>query len=159
MKKILCYLAIFIILFLIILPPGLRMFLKDEKDDKKETNIENQSLYCQSQKYTILASYTNNEYQNIIIKKINKIISQNDTDSEEEINDSEEFEFIQEENTALDELFNTLKENEELEYKQLDDGEVISIDFSNNIVLDDAIKKFDSAKDYLEKMALKCDIR
>ena len=146
MKKLLCFLGILILLFLLVLPPVLRVVLPDQKIEQKETNI-NTTLSCTSSEYVINTVYKNSKVDIVIIKKINNnsqsdqnIENNEETNTEEnqidqntennEGTNTEENQNTEEDTSPLGKLFSELKTNDLIVYNQLEDVEVIKIDFS-----------------------------
>ena len=112
MKKVLCYFGILILLGLVLMPPMLRITLpKENKEDKNEV-VSSRLLSCQNEELIIKQSYENNKVKMIVIKKL---LVEND-------------EYIK--SKELIRIFDSIKENSNITYNKLEDGEVISIDFS-----------------------------
>ena len=73
MKKLLCYLGILVLLFLLFLPPALRTFLKDKDATTNEDNNKtNATLVCKNDNFTINANYSGDDVLMIVLKRVIK---------------------------------------------------------------------------------------
>ncbi len=155
MKKLLCYLVIIILFGLAIFPVVLRITLPDKENIKKEESIERLLLSCLSDKYITSTSYDGKKISMIIIKKI--------ANNLDETNNNEETEDIELITNDLDNDFNELKTKGDVIYNQLDDGEVISIDFSvtdhPNLILNNLNNPIEIQKEIYERQGLTCVIK
>lgn len=165
MKKILCYLGILILFTLGILPPVLRSFYKEDNKKEEEKLPESAILVCTSDTYMTTTSYEDDEVKKIAIKKIITNKESEESIDEQENLDTEKPEDNEEmvEKTDMDLLFDSLKENKELIYNNLEDGEIIGIDFSvskyESIDLSNLTKSKEDQKTYYENLKLTCIIR
>lgn len=159
MKKILCYLGILFLLFLLVLPPALRIFLKD-KEDPVEEDITKATLVCQNDTFVTNTNYENDEVKMIVIKKINGVVDSNgnvlgdntksDIEKELDIN-------------PLYNLVDTLKDKEGVNYNKTNEFEAIALNFTNNkyddLDLSLITKPLVEQKDYYEYLQLVCITR
>ena len=152
MKKLLCYLGILVLLFLLFLPPALRIFLKDKDatlDD--DSNKTNETLVCKNDNFTINANYSGDDVLMIVLKRAIK----------EESND------LGEEVSAplkdLNELFDSIKDDQTITYNRLEDSEVVGIDFEiykhENLKLNLITKPIKEQQQYYESLNFKCLVR
>lgn len=172
MKKLLCYVGILLLLFLVVLPPLLRRLLPDmgeEEPAKKEE--ERMLLTCSNENFVINTSYENSQIQMIVLKKLSSNQEQTDnvdsndentsSDNKLDVDDSKENQTENESELSL--AFDDLKTKGDITYKQLEDGEVIGIDFSvsnhEKLNLASFTKPIDEQKIYYENQELSCTIR
>lgn len=152
MKKLLCYLGILVLLFLLFLPPALRIFLKDKDatlDD--DSNKTNETLVCKNDNFTINANYSGDDVLMIVLKRVIK----------------EESDDLGEEVSAplkdLDELFDSIKDDQTITYNRLEDSEVVGIDFEiykhENLKLNLITKPIKEQQQYYESLNFKCLVR
>lgn len=152
MKKLLCYLGILVLLFLLFLPPALRIFLKDKDatlDD--DSNKTNETLVCKNDSFTINANYSGDDVLMIVLKRAIK----------------EESDDLGEEVSAplkdLNELFDSIKEDQTITYNRLEDSEVVGIDFEiykhENLKLNLITKPIKEQQQYYESLNFKCLVR
>ena len=182
MKKLLCYLGVLLLLGLAVLPPALRMFLPESKENEEE-QILNESvlLFCKNDKYEVSTTYETNKINMIAFKKykdMNEIESDDELINQDDINDdlendeneledkSENNENIQDnivEETELDKIFNYLKNSENIIYNNLSDSEAVGLDFNSNnyenLDLTNLKKNYEEQKTYYETKGLTCTIR
>lgn len=177
MKKSLCIAGIVLLIFLIILPPFLRIALPAKDEEKKEEKIVRQTLSCDSNNYLSRTSYENGIVKMIIIKKVNET-TQTETDEEikppensnegvtpETPKDKETEETPkeeEEEETELAKLFKTLKKDSRVITKEVEDGEVITIDFSaseySGLEVESLNKPINDQLAYYENNGLVCSV-
>lgn len=152
MKKLLCYLGILVLLFLLFLPPALRIFLKDKDatlDD--DSNKTNETLVCKNDNFTINANYSGDDVLMIVLKRAIK----------------EESDDLGEEVSAplkdLNELFDSIKDDQTITYNRLEDSEVVGIDFEiykhENLKLNLITKPIKEQQQYYESLNFKCLVR
>ena len=150
MKKLLCFLGILVLLFLVLLPPALRIFLPKEKEENVATTIVRKNLRCSNDKYIIGTSYDNENIKSIVIKKF--ITNDQEENSNQESNAE----------TEIDQIFTTLKKELPSGVSTQEDGEAITIDFSVEDNLDLSIKKLNRSievqKSYYENQNMVCTI-
>ena len=149
MKKLLCILGILILFGLAILPPVLRVLLPDQISENKEKEIERVNLTCSNTSYITSTSYDGEEIKMIILKHLNNEYSED---------------IIEEETKKeLIDLFEDLKTKGAVLYKEVSDGEVISIDFSvsdnKKLNLINLTKDIENQKKYYESQNLECMIK
>ncbi len=147
MKKLLCYLGIIILLGLILFPILLRLFLPDKIEEKELKVIERMVLSCSSDKYITSTSYDGDKVNMIIIKKLKQEeIEENNVDRSDNILS----------------IFESLKDKNDILYKELDDGEVISIDYTlsehKDLEIENLKNKVDVQKSFYEDLGLTCTI-
>lgn len=145
MKNLLCYLGIMFALFLIALPPVLRITLPDKEEEKKMV-VETSILLCTNDKYMISTNYENESVRLIMIKKLL-------SDDREDLEDSE-----------LDKLYDSLKTDDEITYSVVDDGEIAKIDFKtsnheNLTTLSSLTNTMKNQQAYYQKNDLICQVR
>jgi len=147
MKKLLCFIGIFVLLFLTLLPPALRMFVKD-KDETPSEEIKSQTLFCTG-KYMTNTNYEGDKITRIVIKKI---INKDEEEENEDTNPSD-----------IDTVFDNLKNSGVLTVNELEDGEAINIDIEfinqNKLDITKITQKIEEQKIYYENNALTCTIR
>lgn len=143
MKKFICYLGIIILFLLAIFPPVLRIVLPNKVVKKKEIIKEKIILSCSNSNFTVANSYNGDEIDMVVLKKIN---NQDNTKSKNLLN-----------------LFDSLKNEKNINYSTSNDGEIISIDFtiSNHadLKIDDLIKNVEEQQKYYEQEDLVCNIK
>ena len=143
MKKILCYLGILFLLFLILLPPILRINLPDKKNEEKKVLLESITLSCENQEFVANTNYFGENIKMIVLKRFFKD------------------QYV--ESIELKEIFDQLKEKTSVNYTKTDDGEVIQIDFSvseqKNLNMNILTGKIDDLKIFYEKNNLVCSIK
>ncbi len=152
MKKLLCYLGILVLLFLLFLPPALRIFLKDKDatldDDNNKTN---ETLVCKNDNFTINANYSGDDVLMIVLKRA---IKEESDDLGEEVSDPLE---------DLNELFDSIKDDQTITYNKLEDSEVVGIDFEiykhENLKLNLITKPIKEQQQYYESLNFKCLVR
>ena len=152
MKKLLCYLGILVLLFLLFLPPALRIFLKDKDatlDD--DSNKTNETLVCKNDNFTINANYSGDDVLMIVLKRA---IKEESDDLGEEVSDPLE---------DLNELFDSIKDDQTITYNRLEDSEVVGIDFEiykhENLKLNLITKPIKEQQQYYESLNFKCLVR
>lgn len=138
MKKILCYLGIIFLFILTFLPPLLRFTLKDKDLKEEDEIIKNISLVCSSPYYVTNTNYQDNKINMLVIKKMK----------------------VERDRIELDDIFTSLVKSNNAIYKELEDGEVISLDFSiythEKLNIDSLTKDVLSQKEYYEQLGLTC---
>lgn len=149
MKKLLCFLGIIILLSLVLFPPILRIILPDKDKIEEHKAIERLTLSCSNESFITSTLYDGDKITMIIMKKIN-------SKDDEKVN----------KNTVGNDLlmsFETLKDKGDIIYNQLEDGEVISIDFSVSEHKSLDLTKFknnvENQQKYYEEQNLVCTIR
>ena len=149
MKKILCYLGILVLFGLAITPPVLRIALPDKEEKKEEEVIENKLLACTGDKYITTTNYDGKKISMIMIKQI-KTEANSDENAD---NNSNEF----------DEYFDSFRNGGDVLYKEVDDGEILTIDFSvtehSNLDLSKINNPLETQKNIYEELGLICTIR
>ena len=120
MKNLLCYLGIFVLLFLILFPPMLKIFLPDKsKIETKEEAYVRRNLSCSGKEFASNTSYDNDKVVMIILKKF----MQNEEENSAETKSTT--------NKKLIDLFERLKNENGVKYNILENGdETILIDYS-----------------------------
>lgn len=148
MKKILCYLGILVLLFLLFLPPALRIFLKDKETVVEEPVVKN-ILVCKNDDFI-----TTTRYEGVDIKKI--AIKRN---KEQDLEEGAEIVY----DTNLDKIIDNIKSDPTLIYEETDEFKMITIDFevSNHKELDLSLitKPINDQKAYYEAENLTCSIK
>lgn len=170
MKKLLCYLGILVLLFLLLLPPALRIFLKDKDETITDTETKtNETLVCKNDNFTVSTNYSGDEILMIVLKRViqerDDLIDESNLESEDLIDESnlESEDLIDETNKELDELFDSIKDDETITYNEIDDSEVIGIDFDiyqhENLKLDLITKPIKEQQQYYESLNFKCLVK
>lgn len=148
MKKILCYLGILVLLFLLFLPPALRIFLKDKETIVEEPVVKN-ILVCKNDDFI-----TTTRYEGVDIKKI--AIKRN---KEQDLEEGAEMVY----DTNLDKIIDNIKSDPTLIYEETDEFKMITIDFevSNHKELDLSLitQPINDQKNYYEAENLTCSIK
>lgn len=148
MKKILCYLGILVLLFLLFLPPALRIFLKDKETIVEEPFVKN-ILVCKNDDFI-----TTTRYEGVDIKKI--AIKRN---KEQDLEEGAEIVY----DTNLDKIIDNIKSDPTLIYEETDEFKMITIDFevSNHKELDLSLitQPINDQKNYYEAENLTCSIK
>lgn len=148
MKKILCYLGILVLLFLLLLPPALRIFLKDKETVVEEPVVKN-ILVCKNDDFI-----TTTRYEGVDIKKI--AIKRN---KEQDLEEGAEIVY----DTNLDKIIDNIKSDPTLIYEETDEFKMITIDFevSNHKELDLSLitQPINDQKNYYEAENLTCSIK
>lgn len=150
MKKLLCYLGILVLLFLLFLPPALRTFLKDKDATTNEDNNKtNATLVCKNDNFTINANYSGDDVLMIVLKRV--------------IKEEEKEELVSEPDKELNELFDSIKDDQTITYNKLEDSEVIGIDFEiykhENLKMNLITKPIKDQQQYYESLNFKCLVR
>lgn len=155
MKKLLCYLGIVFLLFLISLPPLLRYLMPPKEQIETSKVIESRILNCSDSTFVVNSIYFGDDIQRIIMKKINSVSSsEDDTDSSDFSQSRQE----------LNDLFTKLStDNGDYTINELDDGIAISIDFvvstHENLLLNNIKQDLDIQKVFYENANLTCEVR
>lgn len=148
MKKILCYLGILVLLFLLLLPPALRMFLKDKENVIEEEVVEN-ILVCKNDEFITTTRYEGVDIKKIAIKRNKEASIEEDADVVYDTN--------------IDKLIDNIKSDPNLIYEETDEFKMITIDFevSNHEYLDLSLitKPINDQKAYYEAENLTCSIK
>ena len=150
MKKLLCYLGILVLLFLLFLPPALRTFLKNKDATTNEDNNKiNATLVCKNDNFTINANYSGDDVLMIVLKRV--------------IKEEENEELVSEPDKELNELFDSIKDDQTITYNKLEDSEVIGIDFEiykhENLKMNLITKPIKDQQQYYESLNFKCLVR
>ena len=150
MKKLLCYLGILVLLFLLFLPPALRTFLKDKDATTNEDNNKtNATLVCKNDNFTINANYSGDDVLMIVLKRV--------------IKEEENEELVSEPDKELNELFDSIKDDQTITYNKLEDSEVIGIDSEiykhENLKMNLITKPIKDQQQYYESLNFKCLVR
>ena len=150
MKKLLCYLGILVLLFLLFLPPALRTVLKDKDATTNEDNNKtNATLVCKNDNFTINANYSGDDVLMIVLKRV--------------IKEEENEELVSEPDKELNELFDSIKDDQTITYNKLEDSEVIGIDFEiykhENLKMNLITKPIKDQQQYYESLNFKCLVR
>lgn len=147
MKKILCYLGILVLLFLLLLPPALRIFLKD-KEEVEEKIVTKSILVCQNENFITTTKYEGVDIKLIAIKRTKQISE----DGSEIVYD-----------TNLDKLIDSIKTDPTITYEENETASLITIDFDiyNHEYLDLSLitKPINDQKTYYESENLTCSIK
>ncbi len=191
MNKFLCGFGIFILVILILLPPTLRIFVpKEEEVEEEKEELIVRALSCNGDNYIARTSYENDNVQMILIKK-NIISTDKEEENNEEVpsENPEENQEVPNENTEttpeetpneenqpeedtnpdtssnlenFEAMFTRLSDDSRVARDDMDDGIVLTIDFSisDNSRLDigDLTKPIDDQKSYYEDLGLVCSI-
>lgn len=152
MKKLLCYLGILVLLFLLFLPPALRTFLKNKDATTNEDNNKtNATLVCKNDNFTINANYSGDDVLMIVLKRV---IKEESDDLVEEVSTPDK---------ELNELFDSIKDDQTITYNKLEDSEVIGIDFEiykhENLKMNLITKPIKDQQQYYESLNFKCLVR
>ena len=139
MKKLLCYLGILVLLFLLFLPPALRTFLKNKDATTNEDNNKTN------------ATYSGDDVLMIVLKRV---IKEESDDLVEEVSTPDK---------ELNELFDSIKDDQTITYNKLEDSEVIGIDFEiykhENLKMNLITKPIKDQQQYYESLNFKCLVR
>lgn len=154
MKKILCFLCLILLLVLIALPPLLRSLIKDDTNNtNEEIQVKNTILSCSDNNYILKTSYKNDIISMIVAKK--SIVKDDNIENKED--DIEETP-----KSSFDSQFEFLKEIPLISYKELEDGDVVALDFSiydfKEYDLSNFIKTKQEQKNYYESLGFTCTI-
>lgn len=148
MKKILCYLGILVLLFLLLLPPALRIFLKDKETVVEEPVVKN-ILVCKNDDFITTTRYEGVDIKTIAIKR----------NKEQDLEEGAEIVY----DTNLDKIIDDIKSDPTLIYEETDEYKMITIDFevSNHKDLDLSLitKPINDQKAYYEAENLTCSIK
>lgn len=148
MKKILCYLGILVLLFLLLLPPALRIFLKDKETVVEEPIVKN-ILVCKNDDFITTTRYEGVDIKTIAIKR----------NKEQDLEEGAEIVY----DTNLDKIIDNIKSDPTLIYEETDEFKMITIDFevSNHKELDLSLitKPINEQKAYYEAENLTCSIK
>lgn len=148
MKKILCYLGILVLLFLLLLPPALRIFLKDKETVVEEPIVKN-ILVCKNDDFITTTRYEGVDIKTIAIKR----------NKEQDLEEGAEIVY----DTNLDKIIDNIKSDPTLIYEETDEFKMITIDFevSNHKELDLSLitKPINDQKAYYEAENLTCSIK
>ena len=124
MKKTLCILGIAILLFLLLLPPVLRLALPDLEEKEEKPSMSLKYLTCTGVDYVTRTNYENDKPTLIVIRKNKKVTSDENEVSRETTSENSEKETLTEKESSsnetlennqvtttnnLDQLFQTLK--------------------------------------------------
>ena len=163
MKKLLCYLGIFVLLGLALMPPILRITLPKEKEEEKVQVITSKLLSCQNDELIIKESYENDNVKMLVMKKLLLEVDEDNENSEDDKNTEENKSFEYTKSKELISLFDSIKDNGNIIYNKLEDGEVISIDFSlsdhKDLNINTLTQSIESQKVLYENQNLSCDIK
>ena len=158
MKKLLCYLGIILLFGLVLFPPILRIVLPEKNEENKSEVVERKILSCSNKEYITSTSYDNQNINMIIIKKLNQndeVETENNTEEIDESNNTTGKEFI--------DIFESLKYKSTVVYNVLEDGEVLSIDFTlsdnKELNLTSLTKEIEEQKEFYENQNLSCIIK
>ena len=146
MKNVFCYLGILLILCLVLFPPVLRIVLPEKKKEEKKVVIETYLLYCASDEFIAINTYEGDNIKLINLKKMNQV---------------EDYEY--EMGKDLLKIFNSIQNKGDTLYNVVEDGELITIDFSVSthpkLEIDDLKNGLTAQKKYYENQGLVCEIR
>ena len=189
-KKILCYFGIIFLFVMAFFPIILRFALPDKIEEKKtQASTKQLLLSCRSDKYMIVTNYIGDKIDRIMIKKfkvvedevpINEseigtdLATSDNTNVETEIDTTNDIE--QENNSnvvakdnessntkVLDSYFNDLTGMNDVLYSQVEDGEILTIDYSvsthPDMKIDKLLNPIDSQKLIYAEYGLTCEIR
>ncbi len=168
MKKVLCYLGIFVLLGLALLPPILRIALPNVEETKETIVISSKILSCSNDVFLANTSYENEKVKMIILKKLfSKEEIERRKGLQEGLDDEEaqvlELETESLKSKELNDLFESIKEKSDILHNVLEDGEIVSIDFSvsehKDLKIDDITQKMEEQQLYYENQELTCIIK
>ena len=166
MKNVLCYFGIIILLGLILMPPILRIVRPKEEQKAEELIKKNRILACSNELFVINTSYEGDDVYMVVIKKLfsKEEMKTRQNASEEETTSSKKSTSNSTKSLAIEGMFMKLKENQNVTDTVLDDGEVLSVDFSlassnNNLGIDNINLKIEEQQLYYEKQNLSCLIK
>ena len=178
MKKVLCCLGIILLIFLIALPPVLRIVLPAKEEVKEEVKLISKTLSCDSKVFLSRTSYENDVVKTIVIKKTftntnldddtntdTEADNENETDTDIEetppaiVPDADIIDF---ENTDLAKIFEEVKKDSRVVIEEVEDGEIIKIDFTvsdySGLEVEDLNKTINDQFKYYEDNGLVCSI-
>ena len=175
MKKVLCFLGIILLIFLIALPPVLRIVLPAKVEEEEEVKLIRKTLSCNSKVFLSATSYENDVVKMIVIKKTVpntnlETDSTGDTETDPNANaepseetqpetDTEATDF---ENTDLAKIFEEVKKDSRVVINEVDDGEVITIDYTvsdySGLEIEDLNQPINDQFKYYEDNGLVCSI-
>ena len=168
MKNVLCYFGIIILLGLALLPPILRIVLPlKEKEEKKEI-ISNMILSCSNNSFIVNTSYIDEKTNMIIMKKLLTGDSEGNNNESNQSFDNLNDELLDSDTKSdksadIIKLFDDIKNKNDVIYRALDDGEVLSIDFSvsdhKELKIDNLVQDVEKQKLFYEQNDLKCVIK
>ena len=179
MKKVLCWLGIVLLIFLIAIPPVLRIVLPAKEEEQEEVKLIRKTLSCNSKVFLSATSYENDVVKMIVIKKTftNTNLETDTTgDTETDTEDNPDTETSDEtkpettpdtettdfENTDLAKIFEEVKKDSRVVINEVDDGEVITIDYTvsdySGLEIEDLNQPINDQFTYYEDNGLVCSI-
>ena len=189
-KKILCYFGIIFLFVMAFFPIILRFALPDKMEEKKtQTSTKQLLLSCRSDKYMIVTNYIGDKIDRIMIKKFKVVadevpINESEIGTDLAISDNTNVETeidttndIEQENNSnvvtkdnessntkvLDNYFNDLMGMNDVLYSQVEDGEILTVDYSvsthPDMKIDKLLNPIDSQKLIYAEYGLTCEIR
>ena len=175
MKKVLCWLGIVLLIFLIALPPVLRIVLPAKVEEEEEVKLIRKTLSCNSKVFLSATSYENDVVKMIVIKKSftnpnldtdtnTATETDTETDTEEEVKPETEpdTDIKDYENTDLAKLFEEAKKDSRVVIEEVEDGEIIKIDYTvsdySGLEIEDLNKPINDQFTYYEDNGLVCSI-
>ena len=168
MKNVLCWFGIIVLLGLVLFPPILRLVLPNKEEIEKKVERTNYVLACSNQRFIINTSYENNKVKMIIMKKLftqqekdkRKQIDENIENIDEQLIDPDTKSVKYQE---INDIFEKIKNQTTIIHNVLDDGEVISIDFSilehNELEINKMIQEINEQQLFYENIDFSCVIR
>ena len=152
MKKLLCYLGILILLFLLLLPPALRIFLKD-KETQVEVSVSKNILICKNDDFITTTTYEGTSIKKIIIKRNIPTIEEDDLE--------EDIQIVYD--TDIDKIIDDIKSDSTLIYEETDEYKMVTLDFEvsnyKDLNLSLITKPINDQKTYYEAENLTCSIK
>lgn len=168
MKNIMRYMGIIILLGLILFPPILRLTLPEKKEEEKTIDQNSYILSCSNQRFIVNTSYEEEKIKMLVLKKI---YTQQEIDKRRRLDENVENldEQLLDPNTVvvkyqdIVDIFEDIKNKTSIKYDVVDDGEVISIDYSisdhKELEIDKLTQSMSNQQLYYEKLDFSCTIK
>lgn len=168
MKNVLCWFGIIIILALVVFPPVLRLTLPKKTETEKIIETRNYVLACTNPRFIINTSYEDDVVKMIVMKKI---YTEQEKDKRKKIDENIENldeQLLDPDTTTVKyqdiiKIFENIKDKTSITYNVLDDGEVITIDFSvndhKNLPLEKLNQNMEKQQKYYERLDFSCVIK
>lgn len=168
MKNIMRYIGIIILLGLILFPPILRLTLPEKKEEEKTIDQNSYILSCSNQRFIVNTSYEEEKIKMLVLKKI---YTQQEIDKRRRLDENVENldEQLLDPNTVvvkyqdIVDIFEDIKNKTSIKYDVVDDGEVISIDYSisdhKELEIDKLTQSMSNQQLYYEKLDFSCTIK
>ncbi len=154
MKNLLCVIGIMLLILLIITPPVLRLVLPDKVEPIEEVTNDIQILSCNSPYYIVSSSYESKNVKRIVIRKF----TSPQGEEGEEIKENEGTTI-----PKLDELIESLRYDGRVIYENLEDGAMLTIDFSvytkEEMGIPDYVKIPTEQQAFYQQQGLTCILR